>query len=102
MCQNIFDIRQSKFLYLTCTHNCILETQYKKYEEEVLYTALHKCISKAEIPVSAKVKVKLSLVLIKHHTNKTNVVVEVFLHSFFTLTLDGRELSCWPCHSSGG
>jgi hypothetical protein len=38
-----------------------------------------------------KVKVKLSLLLIKHHHMKAYREVEIQLHAFLTLALDGDE-----------
>jgi hypothetical protein len=40
-----------------------------------------------------KVKVKLSLRLTKHHAMKTYWGVEVYLHAFLTLELNGGEWS---------
>jgi hypothetical protein len=38
-----------------------------------------------------RVRVKLSVVLIKHHKMKKYGVVEVLIHSFFISELDGDE-----------
>jgi hypothetical protein len=40
-----------------------------------------------------KAEVKLSQVLIKHHTMKMYMGVEVYLHFFLTTTVDGDEWS---------
>jgi hypothetical protein len=43
------------------------------------------------VQVKVKVKVKLSLCLTKHHTMTTYGGVEVQLHAFLTLALDGAD-----------
>jgi hypothetical protein len=50
-----------------------------------------------------KIKVKLSLILIKHHAKKIYGVVEILFHSFLTLVLDGGEwsASCPSCLTPG-
>jgi hypothetical protein len=42
------------------------------------------------------IKVKLTLCLAKHHAIKTYWGVEVYLHAFLTLALDGGE---WSAHA---
>jgi len=49
-------------------------------------------------PRPIKVKVRLSLCLSEHHAIKTHWGVDVWLHAFLTLALDGGE---WLASSSG-